>query len=273
MQASSAWTAPSGTLGRLVAEAKVRAAALRTSASDLKRRVSSPSRTPSLKDALTLPKVAILAELKRKSPSKGWIQKGLSAPEQARAYASGGASALSVLTEPDHFGGSAEDIQAVRNAVTLPVLKKDFHVDPLQLLEAKVLGASAALLIARALTPDELRSMVHAARELDLEVLLEVRDEAELDLALSLDASIIGINNRNLETLEIDSSTSERLLPLIPSSVVAVAESGIASRQDVERVARAGADAVLVGSSISASENPLEAVRALTNVDKVSRAR
>jgi indole-3-glycerol phosphate synthase len=273
VQASSAWTAPSGTLGRLVAEARVRARALHASSSDLKRRVSSTSRTPSLKDALTLPKVAILAELKRRSPSKGWIQKGLSAPEQARAYASGGASALSVLTEPDHFGGSVDDLQAVREAVTLPILKKDFHVDPLQLLEAKVVGASAALLIARALSPDELRSMMHSAHELELEVLVEVRDETELELALSLDATLIGVNNRNLETLEMDASTSERLLPLIPSSVVAIAESGISSREDVERVGRVGADAVLVGSSISASERPLEAVRALTNVDKARRAR
>jgi indole-3-glycerol phosphate synthase len=273
VQASSAWTAPSGTLGRLVAEARVRAVALHTSTSDLKRRVSTTSRTPSLKDALTLPKVAILAELKRRSPSKGWIQKGLSAPEQARAYASGGASALSVLTEPEHFGGSVDDLLAVRETVTLPLLKKDFHVDPLQLLEARAAGASAALLIARALAPDELRSMMRAAHEIDLEVLVEVRDESELELALALGATMIGVNNRNLETLEIEPSTSERLLPLIPSSVVAIAESGIASRDDVERVGRVGADAVLVGSSISASENPLEAVRALINVDKAPRAR
>lgn len=177
------------------------------------------------------------------------------------------------MTEPDHFGGSVHDLQAVREAVTLPILKKDFHVDPLQLLEAKVVGASAALLIARALSPDELRSMMRSAHELDLEVLVEVRDETELELALSLDATLIGVNNRNLETLEIDASTSERLLPLIPSSVVAIAESGISSREDVERVGRVGADAVLVGSSISASERPVDAVRALTNVDKARRAR
>jgi indole-3-glycerol phosphate synthase len=177
------------------------------------------------------------------------------------------------LTEPDHFGGSVDDLQAVREAVTLPVLKKDFHVDPVQLLEAKALGASAALLIARALAPDELRAMMRTAVELELEALVEVRDEAELDLALSLDALLIGVNNRNLETLEIDPSTSERLLPLIPSSVIAIAESGIAGRQDVERAGQVGADAVLVGSSISASDDPLEAVRALTNVDKVHRAR
>src|SRR5262249_32413172 len=224
-------------------------------------------------DALTLPKVAILAELKRRSPSKGWIQKGLSAPEQARAYASGGAAALSVLTEPDHFGGSVDDLLAVREAVTLPIPKKDLHVDPVQLLEAKALGASAALLIARALAPEELRAMMRTARELELEALIEVRDEAELDLALSLDAQVIGVNNRNLETLEIDPSTSERLLPLIPSSVIAIAESGIGSRRDVERAGQVGADGVLVGSSISASDDPLEAVRALTNVEKVHRAR
>lgn len=273
MQASSAWTAPSGTLGRLVAEARVRAAALRTIASDLERRVSITSRTPSLKDALTLPKVAILAELKRRSPSKGWIHQGLSASAQARSYASGGAAALSVLTEPDHFGGSNDDLRVVRETVELPILKKDFHVDPLQLIEAKAIGASAALLIARALSPDELRVMTRTAHELALEVLIEIRDEVELELAMSLGAEIIGVNNRNLETLEIDASTCERLIPQIPSTAVAVAESGMSTRNDVERVGRVGADAVLVGSSISAADDPSQAVRALANVNKVHRGR
>ena len=273
MQASSAWTAPSGTLGRLIAEARVRAAALRTSTSVLERRVSSPSRTPSLKDALTLPKVAILAELKRRSPSKGWIHQGLAASEQARAYAAGGAAALSVLTEPDHFGGSVDDVRVVGETVSLPILKKDFHVDPIQLLEARAIGASAALLIARALAPDELRAMMRLARDLELEVLVEVRDEIELDLALSFGASLVGVNNRNLETLEIDPTTSERLLPLVPATAIAVAESGISSRADVERVGRAGADAVLVGSSLSASIDPSNAVRALADVAKVPRGR
>jgi indole-3-glycerol phosphate synthase len=251
----------------------MRAAALRGSASELERRASITSRTPSLKDALTLPKVAILAELKRRSPSKGWIQQGLSASDQVRSYAAGGAAALSVLTEPDHFGGSIDDVRVVRETVELPILKKDFHVDPVQLIEAKAIGASAALLIARALAPDELRSMIQTAEQLSLEVLVEIRDEAELDLAVSLGTALIGVNNRNLETLEIDPSTCERLVPRIPASVVAVAESGITSRADVERVARAGADAILVGSSISAASDPAGAVRQLANVDKTRRAR
>lgn len=272
MQASSAWTAPSGTLGRLVAEARGRAAALQARTSELERLAASSVTGPSITDALTRAEVAIVAEVKRRSPSKGWIRQGLSAPEQARAYHAGGAAAISVLTEPNHFGGSTEDLAAVLANVPIPALKKDFHVDPVQLLEARALGASAALLIARALSPDSLAEMMRVAKELELPVLVEVRDEIELERALSLGARIVGINNRNLETLEIDPRTSERLLPLIPSTVIAIAESGVTSRADVARVANVGADAVLVGSSISASEDPSEAVRALGGVRKASRA-
>ena len=177
-----------------------------------------------------------------------------------------------MLTEPDHFGGAPEDLTAVLAAVPIPALKKDFHVAPVQLLEARALGASAALLIARALSPESLAEMMRVAQELELPVLVEVRDEAELDRALSLDARMVGINNRNLETLEIDPGTSERLLRLIPPAVIAIAESGVSGRNDVERVARVGADAVLVGSSISASSDPSAAVRALAGVRKARRA-
>src|SRR5262249_6208932 len=146
-------------------------------------------------------------------------------------------------------------------------LRKDFHVHPVQLAEARAIGASAALLIARALSPDDLARMADAARELRLEVLIEVRDEDELQRALDAGATVIGINNRNLETLVIDPATSERLLGLVPSSIVAIAESGVSGRADVERVGKRGADAVLVGSSVSASENPSAAVAALCGVD------
>ncbi len=216
--------------------------------------------------------MAVVAEIKRRSPSKGWIRPGLSALDQAGAYERGGASAVSVLTEPDHFGGSAEDLAAVGQVITIPRLKKDFHVDPIQLVEAKALGASAALLIARALAPDELRSMMDAARNLALEVLVEIRDEAELDRALALHAPVIGINTRNLETLEIDGGRSERLLGQIPESCVAIAESGVSTREDVERIAQAGANAVLVGSAISAADDPEQAVRSLTGVVRAVRS-
>jgi indole-3-glycerol phosphate synthase len=153
----------------------------------------------------------------------------------------------------------------------VPVLKKDFHVTPIQLVEAKSLGASAALLIVRALGPLGLRELLSTARELALEVLVEVRDERELDLALECHAAVVGINNRNLETLAIDAGTSERLLGRVPAEVIAIAESGVVSRSDVERVARVGADGILVGSSVSSAADPAEAVRSLTGVTRAPR--
>jgi indole-3-glycerol phosphate synthase len=196
---------------------------------------------------------------------------------QAQAYAAGGAAAISVLTEPDHFGGSVNDLVAVREAVSVPVLKKDFHVDPIQLIEAKAIGASAALLIVRALSPDALVEMVRAADELELEVLLEVRDSEELSRAVdaashSKAATVIGVNNRNLETLVIDSGRAEELIDKIPTRFVAIAESGVSGRRDVERIAASHADAVLVGSAVSAAADPCASVRDLTNVPRQPRA-
>lgn len=213
----------------------------------------------------------LLAEVKRRSPSKGAIAEGLDAVAQARAYAAGGAAGVSILTEPDHFGGSVEDLVAVRGALDVPALKKDFHVAPIQLVEARALGASAALLIARALSPERLREMMRAGRELGLELLVEIRDERELERALAEDATLIGVNNRDLETLAIDPRTSERVIPLIPAGIVAVAESGVRSRADVECFAASGADAVLVGSVLSAAPNPEAATRALSGVPRRQR--
>ncbi|HKN67408.1 MAG TPA: indole-3-glycerol phosphate synthase TrpC [Gemmatimonadaceae bacterium] len=272
MQASFAWTAPSGTLGRIVEEARLRARALEARAAELEKSAKSAHPVPPFASALRDSTVAVIAEVKRKSPSKGWIRPDMDAAAQAKAYAAAGARAVSVLTEPEHFAGAIADLTAVRAAVSIPALKKDFHVEPIQLLEAKAVGASAALLIVRALGPAGLPRLMQAARELALEVLVEIRDEQELDLALACDARVIGINNRNLETLAMDAGTSERLLARVPSSVVAIAESGVASRGDVERVGRAGADAVLVGSSVSAASDPQDAVRRLTGVRRVDRA-
>ena len=274
MQGSQVWAPPTGALGGLVQQAHARASGLTSRKADLDRKAELSASRParSLVAAIRRTDVAVLAEVKRRSPSKGWIRATLDAPDQARAYERGGASAISVLTEPDHFGGSNEDLEAVLAAVELPVLKKDFHVHPLQLLEAKGLGASAALLIARALSRESLRQLFESALELSLEVLIEVRDEEELERALALGAQLVGINNRNLETLEIDRGRSEKLLKCIPESVVVVAESGISARSDVERLARSGAHAVLVGSSISAADDPESAVRALTGLQRSTRA-
>jgi indole-3-glycerol phosphate synthase len=271
VQASPAWTPPGGTLGAIVTEARRRAEALHARRRDLSARARDVVAARSFASALRTDRVVVIAEVKRRSPSKGWINADIAAPEQAAAYERGGAAAISVLTEPAHFGGSNDDLIAVRDAVSIPVLKKDFHVDTVQLLEAKAIGASAALLIVRALSPDELPRMIDIAREIDLDVLVEVRDEDELRRALDAGASILGINNRNLETLVIDPSTAERLLGTIPPNFIAVAESGVQSTSDVERYARAGADAILVGSAVSAAPDPALAVQALASVGRVGR--
>ena len=198
---------------------------------------------------------------------------GMDVETQLRAYEAGGASAISVLTEPRRFGGSNEDLRRARATVGIPLLKKDFHVDVVQILEARALGASAALVIARAVEPGRLKELVRAGRDAGIEILVEVRDERELHLALALDAELIGVNNRNLETLEIDPDTAPRLLPLIPRAVVAIAESGIRSAADVARVAAAGADAVLIGSELSKSPDPENTLRQLIDVPRTVDAR
>ena len=271
MQATPAWNPPAGTLGGIISEAYQRAERLRRDRDALQRAAAAAGVAPSFEASLRRSVVGVIAEVKRRSPSKGWINSELSAVAQARTYEAGGAAAISVLTEPEHFGGSNEDLTSVRAAVGLPILKKDFHVDPIQLLEAKALGASAALLIVRALAPDTLTKLAVAGAELGLELLFEVRDRAELDRALEVGARVIGVNNRNLETLVIDPTTAERLITEIPPDRIAIGESGVSGRADVERLARAGADAVLVGSAVSAAQDPAAAVRELSNVQRVER--
>ncbi len=276
MQASTAWTAPGGTLGRLVEEARRRADALTSRRSELEQAAADIAAALPFAGSLQRRDVAVIAEVKRRSPSKGWINPGMSAVDQGTAYASGGAAAISVLTEAHHFGGSVADLVAVRDAIALPVLKKDFHVDPIQLLEAKAVGASAALLIVRALPQDQLTELVRVAGDLRLEVLLEVRDAEELRRAVDAASgnsavTSIGVNNRNLETLVIDAGRAEELMANVPARFVAIAESGVSARADVERVANARADAVLVGSAVSAAVDPCAAVRELTNVTRRPR--
>ena len=272
MQAFLRWTPPGGTLGTICQEAEARAEALEARGPALERAAEAARAAPSLETALRGGDLRLIAEVKRRSPSKGDIAPGLDAATQARAYTEGGAAAISVLTEPAYFGGSTDDLLAVRAAVAVPALKKDFHVRPIQLVEARALGASAVLLIVRALAPDRLRQMVETARALSLEVLVEVRDDGELERALECGATMIGVNNRDLESLVIDPTTAERLIPRIPGEIVAIAESGVRTREDVERYAACGADAVLVGSSISGAADPVEATRAITAVSRRPRA-
>lgn len=226
---------------------------------------------PSLLAALRGGTVAVIAEVKRRSPSRGSIAPTLDAVAQAEAYANGGAVAVSILTEPAHFGGSIEDLRNVRAGLRIPALKKDFHVTVIQLVEARFLGASAALLIARALSPQRLKELMEHGRAIGLELLVEVRDEWELERALQTGATMVGVNNRNLETLEIEPDTAARIIPKIPPSVLSVAESGVKTRDDVERYAAVGADAVLVGSALSASPDPAAATEELVGVTRKAR--
>jgi indole-3-glycerol phosphate synthase len=272
-QALSAWTPPGGTLGELTDEAHARAATLTPRTAELNRAIQTSDQPPRFAAALRRANVAIIAEVKRSSPSRGPINPGLDLEKQVRAYERGGAAAVSILTEPRRFAGSNDDLTRARSTVPIPLLKKDFHVEVVQILEARALGASAALVIARAVPPARLKELIKAGNDVGIEILVEVRDTGELDLALSLDAHLIGVNNRNLETLEIDPETSLRLLPLIPREIVAIAESGVKSVADVARLAAAGADAVLIGSELSGSADPESAVRALTGVARTVHAR
>ena len=220
--------------------------------------------------ALKRPKVAVIGELKRRSPSKGTLNNALNAG-QSVLIERGGAAAISVLTEPEFFGGSVDDLIAVRAAVRLPLLKKDFHIDVSQLLEARFANASAVLLIARALPPAELKRMMDAAKGLDLETLIEVRSDEELEHALEAGAEVIGVNSRDLETLHVDDTVPERLIPKIPPHLIAVWESGIRNVADVRRAADCGADAVLVGSALSKAEDVPKLVAELASVPRETR--
>ncbi len=260
------WNPPGGTLGELVTAAWKRAGSNEASIAD-----PAVARPASFADALRRSTVAVIAEVKRSSPSKGPINPTMNCARQAAAYVTGGAAAISVLTEPDRFGGSLTDLASIRSATALPLLRKDFLVAESQLADAVSAGASAALLIVRAIEPRRLAPLARFADGIGLEILFEIRDETELSRALDAGATIIGVNNRNLETLVIDSTTVQRILPLIPRHCIAVAESGYATREQVAAAGNAGADAVLVGSSFSASVDPADAVRAMTGVAKVSR--
>jgi indole-3-glycerol phosphate synthase len=205
----------------------------------------------------------LICEVKRASPSAGAIR-AVDAPAQARAYAEGGARCVSVLTETRRFGGSLDDLRAVRAAVDLPLLRKDFVVEPHMVAEAAEVGADAILLIAGALEPARLRELWAAARELGLDVLLEVVHPFELQAPEALGATLVGVNARDLETLEVDAGRFERLAPSIArAGRLLVAESGIRAAEDVRRLAAAGAGAVLVGESVMRAADPVAAVRAL----------
>jgi indole-3-glycerol phosphate synthase len=237
----------------------------------LEREAGLRPRPPSLSRALQREQVAVVAEVKRRSPSAGVIRDDLDPRERAALYARHGAAAISVLTDQPHFGGSVEDLRAAASRVDLPLLRKDFILDELQVIEARAAGAAAVLLIVRALSPERLEALLACARTAGLEALVEVHTAAELDRALGAGAEIVGVNSRDLDTFRIDVSGAWELLARVPSNRVAVAESGMHSPADVERAAAAGADAVLVGTALSAAPDPAGLLRQLSEVPRRGR--
>lgn len=207
--------------------------------------------------------LAVIAEIKRRSPSKGALDEALAPADLAAAYERGGASCLSVLTDAEFFGGSVADLQAAREAVRVPVLRKDFTVDPRDVGDARAMGADAVLLIAAVLDKRELVEYHQLAGELGLDALVEVHDEVELEFALEAGATLIGVNQRDLMTFVVDDDRAARLAAAIPAEVVKVAESGVRGRDDARRLADAGYDAVLVGEALVTSADPAAAIREL----------
>lgn len=213
--------------------------------------------------ALSAPGLCVIAEVKRASPSKGPLAVDLDPAEVAREYEAGGAAMVSVLTDEAFFAGSPEDLRAARAAVSLPVLRKDFTVSPRDLYEARAMGADACLLIVAALARRELEELFELASSLELVPLIEVHDEAELEVAGELGARLIGVNQRDLASFDVDPTRAARLRPRFPPGALAVAESGIRGRADAERLADAGYDAILVGESVVTAPDRRSAVAAL----------
>ncbi|ASY15851.1 indole-3-glycerol phosphate synthase [Candidatus Planktophila sulfonica] len=205
----------------------------------------------------------VIAEVKRSSPSKGELATITDPASLAGQYQEAGAAAVSVLTERRRFGGSLEDLDAVRKRITIPVLRKDFMVDEYQFLEARAHGADIVLLIVAALSKSQLRDFYDLATELGMASLIEVHTAQELESAMDIEPRIIGVNSRNLKTLDVDSAAFADLIPRIPADVIRVAESGIATRSDVEFAQNAGATAILVGETLVKSGNPISAMQEL----------
>jgi indole-3-glycerol phosphate synthase len=239
---------------------------------DLEARLSGRREDRPFNEALTRPGLSLIAEFKRRSPSAGALApEGIDVATQVSAYERGGAAALSVLTDEAHFGGSLSDLRAARAACGMPIIRKDFIVDPYQLYEAAVNGADAVLLIVAALEDEALRALYEEARSIDLDCLVEVHDGDELERALEAGAEVIGINNRNLDDMSVDIATTYELMPDVPAGKTVVAESGISGREELEELDRVGVDAVLIGGALMAAADPEEKVRELTGNDEATR--
>jgi len=211
----------------------------------------------------SLLQLAVIAEIKRRSPSKGVLREGIVASDLARAYASGSASCLSVLTDDVSFGGSVNDLREARTATSMPVLRKDFTVSELDVCDARIMGADCVLLIAAALSQPELLAFHQLAVEIGLDVLVETHDESEVERALSVGATMIGVNQRDLMTFQVDHERAVRMATEIPNGVVKIAESGVRDANDAQSLRNAGYDAVLVGESLVVSNDPAVVIASL----------
>lgn len=253
-------------LDKILAAHRATAATDTRSGDELRERCEQMPPTRGFGAALRAPGLSVIAEVKRRSPSKGDLAADLDPAEVAAAYADGGAACLSVLTDVDHFGGSPADLAAARSAVQLPVLRKDFTVHVHDVYDARLMGADAVLLIVAALDDDELQQFSAAAADVGLTALFEIHDEAELERALAADAQVIGVNQRDLVTFEVDQERAVRMAPQIPEGLMRVAESGVRGPDDARVLYQAGFDAVLVGESVVTAGERSAAVRALRSV-------
>lgn len=218
-------------------------------------------------EALSGPGISVIAEHKRRSPSAGVLRTGASVGDLVQAYERGGAAALSVLTEPFHFEGSLDDLREARQATSLPVLRKDFIVDHYQVYESAAAGADAILLIVAALVPRALLELHREARGLDLDVLVEVHDEEELEIALDVDADVLGLNNRDLTDFSVDIERTYELLSDVPAGKTVVSESGLTTRRQLDALERVGIDAALVGETLMRADDVEAACRSLSGYD------
>jgi indole-3-glycerol phosphate synthase len=242
------------------------------SIAELEREAGSQPEGRPFAEALARPGTSLIAEHKRRSPSAGTIREGAHCADVVRAFERGGAAAISVLTEETHFGGSLADLREARAATELPILRKDFTIDPYQLYEAKAAGADAVLLVVGSVEPGHLAALYREARGLDLDAIVEVAREDELEAALEVDVDVLGINNRNLEDFSVDLQRTFDLLADVPAGKVVVSESGIQYREQIEELEQVGVDAVLIGEVLMRAPDPEAAVRELTRSEEPTQA-
>lgn len=250
-------------LDDILASVRARLPDIRGRADDIRARAEAMPAPPSFRKALTVEGMSVVAEVKRRSPSRGELAADLDPGALAAAYARGGAAAISVLTEPDHFSGSPADLRTVADQAGVPVLRKDFVLDAVQVWEAAAWGASAVLLIVAALDDPMLAHLLSEAETARIDALVEVHTEQEARRAMAAGASVVGVNNRDLSDFTVDVGTSERLAPLLADADVTVAESGVFTRADAMRMADAGYDAVLVGEALIRAADPAALVAEL----------